>query len=98
GKASLRERWLTSQHLIPGTAKRIDITADVRRLAVASLFRRHVIDGADRCSRASDIRFERVVNGTGKTQVSQFHRAVLFQQQIRRLDVSMNYVVFMRVL
>ena len=96
--AAFRKRRLARQHVIPGAAQRIDVAADVRRLTVAALFRRHVIDGAHRGAGPRDVRFQRVVDGTRQPQVRDLHRAVAADQQVGRLDIAMDDVELIGVL
>ena len=98
GDASFGVGRLARQHLIPGAAERIEVAANVGQLAVASLFGRHVVHRAHCRAGASDVRFERIIDRTSQTKVRHFHHAVARDQQVRRLDVAVNNVLFVGVL
>ena len=98
GQAPFRVGRLPSQHLVPRTPERIEIAANVGRLAVASLLGRHVVHRADRRPGASDIRFERVIDRAGQAEVSHFDDAIAPDQQVGRLDVAVHDVLLESVL
>ena len=94
GHASFRIRRRPRQHLIPGTPQRIQIAADVGQFAVARLLGRHVVDGANGGSGPGDVGFQGVVDRSGQAQVRHFDITIATNQQVRRLDVPVNDILF----
>ena len=90
--------------LIENGAEREKIGAGVELFA-ASLFRRHVGDGADGEAGAGEVRYVGVVNGgfvalTGdefrQTEIENFCRTAVGEKNVGGLDVAMDDTFFVR--
>ena len=80
------------QHLVKCQSQAVDVTAGIG-LAAKSLGR-HVTQRADDITRIRELAG---ALGLGKTEVRHPDRASHVEQQVRRLDVSMQHAVEMRV-
>ena len=96
--APFRERRMSGQQVEPRRSQRIEVAADVGGFAVASLFRSHVIDGADGRAGARDVGLHRFINRASQAHVGELHGAVLGDHQVRGLDVAMDDLLFVSVL
>ena len=91
-KTALREWRTAGQHVISGTAQGVNIAPNVRRLAVAGLFGRHVIDGAHGVAIAGDLEIVLVFH-VRQTQVGQLDddlTALPGHQEIGGFDVAVD--------
>ena len=92
---AVREWRFAGQHVIGRAAERVNIASDVRGTAVARLFRRHVVDGADGAAFARDLEIA-VLFPPRQAEIGELDDEVLIhlgQQDVGGLDIAVHDAV-----
>ena len=89
---SAGKRRIPRQHEIESTPKRIDVAANVRKTRIASLFRRDVVERPEHNAALGQIFYFRRKN-TRKPHIDKFNAFLGRNNNIRRLDVAVRYVM-----
>ena len=100
GQPAIGKRRPAGEHVVPRTAERIEVAADVGQAAVARLLRRHVIDRAER---ETGLGYAKLTLGRDprQSQVGQLHvwpAVLLHEQQVGWFDVAVHHLILVQVL
>lgn len=96
-RTPLGKRRLTSEHLKRHAPECVDVASTVERFAARNLLRAHVRRGPEHhAARRERVLGCRKRDGTSNTEVAQ-HGAVMMEEDVAGLDISVDHVVFMRV-
>src|SRR5262249_26689746 len=99
GEPAGGKRAAAGQQVVPGSAQRVEVAADVGRAAVACLFGGHVVERADGGAGAGDAE-EVLVHGAGQAHVGQLDEqpaAFLDDEEVGGLDVAVDDVLVVGV-
>ena len=95
-RGSAGERWLAREHLVQHAADRVHVARGIRIPIRRRLLGAHVIRGAEAQTRFREAPATRLLHRQRDPEV-RHHRLPVVQQNVRRLDVAVDYVVPVRV-